>query len=172
MPFQTKPREMSRTDFIANFGGVYESSPWVAEEAWERGLGESEDDAEGLMNLMRAVVEDASIETKRALLRAHPDLAGKAGIAGELTPDSTAEQKSSGLDQCTAEEFHRFQELNAAYKEKFGFPFILAVKGRGRHEILASFEARLPHDQDHEFREALAQVHRIAFLRLEGMEGD
>ena len=101
-----------------------------------------------------------------ALLRGHPDLAGKAAVAGDLTAESRGEQASAGLDRCNPEEFQRLQALNAAYKEKFGFPFILAVKGLTREAILAAFEARLAGAPDAEFATALAQVDRIARLRL------
>ena len=89
---------------------------------------------------MAKVLAAADDEAKLALIRAHPDLAGRAAIAGDLTDSSRSEQAGAGLDRCTPEEYRRFQELNAAYKEKFGFPFILAVGGRTRQEILAAFE--------------------------------
>jgi OHCU decarboxylase len=101
-----------------------------------------------------------------ALIRAHPDLVGRAAIAGELTAASTAEQASAGLDQCTPAEFGRFCELNQTYKEKFGFPFILAVKGRSRAEVLAIFEQRVRNPLETEFQEALHQIEDITRLRL------
>jgi OHCU decarboxylase len=100
------------------------------------------------------------------LIRAHPDLAGRAAIRGELTAASSAEQASAGLDQCTQQEFRRFQELNDSYQKKFRFPFILAVKDKSRAEILADFEQRLDNPPEAEFHEALNQVARIAQLRL------
>jgi OHCU decarboxylase len=109
----------------------------------------------------------ADREKKLALVRAHPDLAGRAAIAGDLTHASRSEQSGAGLDRCTPEEYRRFQELNAAYKEKFGFPFILAVAGRTRQEILAAFEARIGNDPMTEFQTALEQINRIAVIRLE-----
>jgi OHCU decarboxylase len=108
-------------------------------------------------------------EQQRSLILAHPDLAGKLAAARMLTPESAAEQASAGLDQLTPDEKARFTTLNDAYKARFGFPFIIAVKGRGKPEILAAFEARLANDADTEFATALEQVERIALLRLEAL---
>jgi OHCU decarboxylase len=105
------------------------------------------------------------------VLNAHPDLAGKLAAAKRLTPESTAEQASAGLDALTDEERARFTELNDAYKAKFGFPFIIAVRGLGKADILAAFETRLANDRDTEFATACAQVERIALLRLRDMLG-
>jgi len=113
---------------------------------------------------MVAVLRAAGHDRKLALLNAHPDLAGRLALRGELTADSTAEQASAGLDRCTPEEFARFTELNDAYKARFGFPFILAVKGRSRADILEAFETRLSNGPEEEFATALAQVERITWL--------
>ncbi len=164
--FATPPATLGRTAFVARFGGVYEHSPWIAEAAFEAGLTAAANSAEGLSELLRAQVEAGGAERQMALLRAHPDLAGKLAVADELTAASAAEQQGAGLAACTAEEFERFQRLNAAYREKFGFPFILAVAGHRRSEILEIFQGRLGNDRDTEIREALEQVHRIALLRL------
>jgi 2-oxo-4-hydroxy-4-carboxy-5-ureidoimidazoline decarboxylase len=118
---------------------------------------------------MAAVAAALGEAEKLALIRNHPDLAGKAAIAGALTEASKSEQARAGLANCTPEEFRRFHELNAAYKQKFGFPFILAVGGRHRREILAAFEARIENDRDREFRTALSEIDKIARLRLEVM---
>ncbi len=118
---------------------------------------------------MAAIVEAAGHERQLALLRAHPELAGKLAIARDLTADSRIEQASARLDQCTLQEFARFQELNAAYNAWFGFPFIIAVRGLQRADILAAFERRIGNDKAAEFREALDQVHKIARLRLAAM---
>src|SRR5438270_13536304 len=115
---------------------------------------------------MVAAVEAAPRERQLALLRAHPDLASRLAIRGELTAHSTSEQAGAGLDKCSPEEFARFTELNGAYKAKFDFPFITAVKGRQRGEILAAFERRLGNDAATEFRTALDEVHKIALFRL------
>jgi OHCU decarboxylase len=161
-----RPSMLDRATFIARFGPIYESSPWIAEAAWEAGLTEREDSVDGLHRLLETVVSDASREARLRLIRAHPDLAGRAAVAGELTEASRGEQKSAGLDRCTREEFQCLQELNAAYRDRFGFPFILAVKGKSPREIIQAFEQRLGNDEATEFRTALEQIHRIALLRL------
>jgi OHCU decarboxylase len=157
---------MTREAFLARFGGVYEHSPWVAEGVLAAGLGPAHDSPEGLQAAMAQVVEAGGRDRQLALLRAHPDLAGRLAVAGGLTASSTAEQASAGLDRCTPPEFARFQELNAAYRERFGFPFIMAVRGRSRTEILAAFERRVANDAETEFATALGEVHKIALLRL------
>jgi OHCU decarboxylase len=169
--FDPPPPTMTRADFIARFGGVYEHFPQIAEAAWDRGLTPAEDTAEGLAAAMADIAAAMDDAQKLALIRNHPDLAGKAAVAGELTEASKSEQAGAGLANCTPEEFARFQELNDAYKRKFGFPFILAVGGRNRHEILAAFEARIENDRDTEFRTAPAEIDKIARLRLEAMAG-
>ncbi len=161
---------MKTHDFIALYGGIYEHSPWVAERVAQVAVGI--DDAERLASLMADCVDNADTERQLALIRAHPDLAGKAQVAGELTAESTEEQSSAGLDQCSKVEYERFQALNDAYKEKFGFPFVMAVRGSNREEILAAFSARLQNDYDLEFETALEEIHKIARLRLEAMEAD
>lgn len=161
------PSRLGDQEFIARFGGVFEHSPWVAEGVLAGGHGRAAwDTAEGLHAAMVQVVRAAPHDRKLALLRAHPDLAGRLAVAGELTSASSAEQASAGLDKCTAEEFARFTELNDAYTARFGFPFIMAVKGRSRAEILSSFERRIHNSPEEEFATALAQVERIALLRL------
>ena len=159
---------MDVQDFISKYGGVYEHSPWVAESVAADAA--DVDDIDGLAALMVDCVDNAAPEKQLALIRAHPDLAGKAQVAGELTPDSTDEQASAGLDQCSKVEYERFQALNDAYKEKFGFPFVMAVRGNSRTEILEAFSDRLRNDYDVEFETALAEIHKIARLRLEAME--
>jgi len=158
---------LSESDFITRFGGVYEHSAWVAEEA--AAIAADLGDMERVAELMADCVDNASTERQLALIRAHPDLAGKAQIAGELTKDSTTEQSSAGLDQCSTEEYERFQTLNHDYQEKFGFPFVMAVRDSTRTEILAAFENRLENDPDTEFETALAEIHKIAALRLSAM---
>lgn len=167
--FRRVPSRLSREEFLAVFGGVYEHSPWIAERVYDAGLTTGHDHLDGLHAAMAAVVDGAGPECKLALLRAHPDLAGRLAIQGALTADSTAEQASADLDQCTPEEFARFRRLNEAYRAKFGFPFILAVKGRRRAEILEAFEHRLQNDPAQEFATALAEVHKIARLRLHAL---
>ncbi|MEE2997701.1 MAG: 2-oxo-4-hydroxy-4-carboxy-5-ureidoimidazoline decarboxylase [Pseudomonadota bacterium] len=164
-----KASHMEQNAFVDTFGGVYEHSSWVAEEVFAAGLNGAHDTIAGLHNALRDVVDNANRKKQLTLLRAHPDLAGKLAITGALTPESTAEQASANLDQCTAEEFDEFQCLNGEYKNAFGFPYILAVRGRNRQEILQNFRSRVSNDADSEFTEALKQVHQIALLRLESI---
>jgi OHCU decarboxylase len=161
---------MDTHDFIARFGGVYEHSPWVAEQVAT--LATDVDDAATLAALMADCVDNASVEQQLELICAHPDLAGKAQVAGELTPESTVEQAGAGLDRCSVGEFARFQQLNAAYWEKFGFPFVMAVRGQDRASILHAFASRLDNDYDLEFETALMEIHKIARLRLDAMRKD
>ncbi len=170
--FATPPATLDRDAFVARFGGVYERSPWIAERAFDAGLTAEADSAEGLSDLLRAQVKAGGADRQLALLRAHPDLAGKLAVAGELTAASAAEQEGAGLAACTADEFERFQTLNVAYRERFGFPFIVAVAGYHRTAVLEIFERRLGNDRDTELREALEQVHRIALLRLQTAVSD
>ena len=159
---------MDTHDFIARYGGIYEHSPWVAERASDLDIDTT--DVGMLARVMADVVDNAASDRQLELIRAHPDLAGRAQVAGELTAESTAEQSSAGLDQCSREEFERFQALNSAYREKFGFPFVMAVRGSSRGEILEAFARRLDNDYELEFETALVEIHKIARLRLEAME--
>lgn len=159
---------LSATEFIARYGGIYEHSAWVAEEV--ASIAADVDDVGRVAEIMADCVDNATLESQLALIRAHPDLAGKAQIAGELTEDSTSEQASAGLDNCSAEEYERFQTLNRDYHEKFGFPFVMAVRGSSRADILQAFETRLNNDKDTEFETALAEIHKIARLRLSALE--
>jgi OHCU decarboxylase len=164
--FRKRPTAMMRPEFVERFGGVYEHSPWVAEAVCDARLRPAHDGVKALHVAMIEAVETAPRERRLELLCAHPDLAGRLAIRGELTPASTAEQASARLDACTPAEFDRFQELNTAYRAKFGFPFIMAVRGKTRPEILAAFERRIHNDPEAEFRTALDEVHKIALLRL------
>jgi len=158
---------MDTHDFIARYSGIYEHSPWVAELVAP--LASENDSVDTLAELMADCVDNAATEKQLALIRAHPDLAGKARLAGELTRESSEEQASAGLDQCSAEEYSRFQALNTAYREKFGFPFVMAVRGSDRKAILEAFAARLENDYALEFETALLEIHKIARLRLDSM---
>jgi OHCU decarboxylase len=160
------PSEMAQAEFVAAFGGVFEHSPWIAEGAWMLELGPAHDTAAGLHNALCRIFRRASPEARLGVLKAHPDLAGKLAAAKQLTASSTAEQASAGLDALTDAERARFTELNAAYTAGFGFPFILAVKGRSKADILASFEARIGNSSEAEFATACAEVEEIARLRL------
>ena len=156
---------MNKEAFVQHFGSVYEHSAWVAEQAFDRTNIDTNNLAE-LTAALRREVEESGSERQLALLRAHPDLAGKAALDGSLTEASTSEQAGAGLDQCNAEEFARFQQFNHEYTTKFDFPFIMAVKGANRHLILAAFEKRLKNDSNTEFSTALEEVHKIAGFRL------
>ncbi|MED5295271.1 MAG: 2-oxo-4-hydroxy-4-carboxy-5-ureidoimidazoline decarboxylase [Pseudomonadota bacterium] len=162
-----RPSQMDQQRFVDTYGDVFEHSPWVAERAFARGLATEHDDPAQLAHLMGEVLLEASPEEQLQVICAHPDLAGKAAAAGELTDDSTREQAGAGLDQCTPEELARFTRLNDAYKARFGFPFIMAVKGGNRHTILAAFEQRLDNSAEQERHEAVIQINRIARFRLE-----
>lgn len=161
-----RPSQIEKDVFMATYGGIYEHSPWIADAAWQKKVGSNLDTVAALHGAMRTAVEDAEEGSKLRLICAHPDLAGKAAVRGDLTSESISEQKGAGLDACTPEEFAEFQTLNKAYKQKFGFPFIIAVKGHDRHSILAAFRARLNNDRAREFETALNQIHKIAGFRL------
>jgi len=157
--------------FVAALDGLYEHSPWILQEAWGRRPAAGWPSDGALKRTLVEVVREAGEARQLALLRAHPELAGRAMVAGTLTGDSTGEQQRAGLTHCTPEEFARLQQLNADYNARFGFPFILAVRGPrgtglGRGEIIATFARRLQHPPTIEFAEALRQVHRIAEIRL------
>jgi 2-oxo-4-hydroxy-4-carboxy-5-ureidoimidazoline decarboxylase len=158
----TKPSSLSHAEFLARFGPVYEASPWVAEGVWPAVEAGGLDDPAALAKALRAEVDAAPREMQLALIRAHPELAGRARMAQA----SVKEQAGAGLDQCSPAEFAAFQRLNGAYNARFGFPFIIAVKGLTRAEILNAFEARLANDPQTEFAAAIAQIHRIAGFRL------
>ena len=164
-----KPSALSRAAFVATFADIYEHSPWVAESVFAQGIGPEDDVIEHLHGRMAGVLLAAGREAQLALINAHPDLAGKAAVRGELTAASTVEQASAGIDACSAEEFARFGELNAAYKARFGFPFIMAVKGSDRQQILDSFAQRLNNTPEQEFARALAEINKIALLRLQAL---
>jgi len=163
MPTMAEVDAMDREAFVRTFGSIYEHSPWVAEVAFEKAPFRT---AAALQEALAAAVRAAPPERRLALIRAHPDLAGRAALAGEVTADSAREQASAGLDRLTEEEHACFHALNDAYRAKFGFPFIMAVKGAGKAQILAGFEARLPNDVATETATALAQIDRIAGFRL------
>lgn len=161
-----KPSEMDRDTFVARFGGIFEHSAWIAERAHDAGLSPACDSASGLHTALGKAFRQASREKRLGVLTAHPDLAGKLAAARRLTESSTAEQASAGLDALTDAERARFEALNARYRERFAFPFIMAVKGRSKTEILAAFEARIANDAGTEFDTACREVERIALLRL------
>ena len=164
-PF-TRPSEMTREAFVEAFGGIFEHSPWIAEQAHALELGPSHDTARGVHSALARVFRSASQEARLGVLCAHPDLAGKLAAAKRLTVESTSEQASAGLDALTDAEREAFSRLNSAYTETHGFPFIIAVRDHNKASILAAFEARLRNDRETELAEACRQVERIAELRL------
>jgi len=147
-------------NLIDNFGDIAEHAPWVAERA---GLERPFDDRDAMIKAFQSAIMRAQKSEQLALIRAHPDLAGKA----KLTSDSQSEQKGAGLDTLSASEMAHFTRLNDAYKAQFQFPFIFAVKGADKHMILASFEQRINNDEQSEFKTALEMVCRIVQFRLE-----
>ncbi len=159
---------MGEDAFVAALGGVFEHSPWVAEGAHRAGPFAS---VEALHGAMVEVVRAAPRERRLALIRAHPQLAGREAEAGELTGDSSAEQASAGLDRCTGAELATLRERNAAYLERHGFPFVMAVKGRTKGEILDAMAQRLGNETDAEFERCIDEIATIARLRLDALLG-
>ena len=166
---RVRPSEMDQSTFVETFGGIYEHSPWIAERAFRLELGPAHDSAVGLHNALARVFRSAARDQRLEVLLAHPDLAGKLAAAKRLTADSSAEQASAGLDALTDDERNVFQQANAAYRAKHGFPFIIAVRDHDKTGILRAFEQRIANDSETEFATACAQVERIAMLRLEAM---
>jgi 2-oxo-4-hydroxy-4-carboxy-5-ureidoimidazoline decarboxylase len=157
---------MERAPFVATFGGVFENSPWVAEAAWPA---HPFDNVTALHAAMVAVVRGAAPAQQLALLRAHPELAGREALAGDMTEASEAEQGSAGLNCLTAAELARIGELNRAYGTKFGHPFIIAVRNHTKQGIFDAFERRLANSAEAERASALAEVFTITRLRLDAM---
>jgi OHCU decarboxylase len=157
---------MDRDDFVAYFGGVFEESPWIAREAWEsRPFGS----VDALHAAMVWVVEHSPRAARLELIRAHPDLAGKAAIAGALTPESTREQTAAGLDRLTPAQYERITTLTAAYRERFGFPFVVCAREHTADSIIATAAARLEARPDEEEQTALSEIAKIARLRLDDL---
>lgn len=160
---------MEKSEFVSRFGGVFEHSAWIAERAWQKGGLPDKLDAAVVHDHLAAQFRAASEDERLGVLRAHPDLAGKLAVSGELTDDSRKEQAGAGLNQLTETEFARFTDLNTRYQMRFGFPFIIAVKGLGKAEILHAFENRIHHSRQIEFDTACREVEKIASLRLNAM---
>ncbi len=154
---------MDQATWTAALGAIYEHSPWIAEQTWEqRPFGNLND----LGRALFATVMNAPAEQQIALIQAHPDLAGRATIAGDLTRESRSEQSSVGLDRLTPDEYATFTRLNTAYRDKFGFPFVICVREHTRQSILDNFVVRLKHSRDEERTTALGEIGKIAGLRL------
>jgi OHCU decarboxylase len=163
----TPASQMSRDTFVAEFGGIFEHSPWIADGAYALELGPTHDTAQGVHQALARVFRSATDAQRLGVLTAHPDLAGKLASAGKLTAESTSEQAGAGLDMLTDTERATFQSLNAQYVERHGFPFIIAVRDHTKSSIMAAFHHRIGNDRATEFAEACRQVERIAELRLE-----
>ncbi|AKI01575.1 OHCU decarboxylase [Hoeflea sp. IMCC20628] len=157
---------MDRDHFIEQFGGVFEHSPWIAERAFDNGRIVEPHAAEAVHQALCVEFRKASHGERMGVLRAHPDLAGKLAISGDLTEESKSEQAGAGLDRLSADEHARFTELNTRYMRDFGFPFIIAVKGHTKDSILAAFETRVGNNPETEFETACEQVERIAGFRV------
>jgi len=148
-----------KAEFVETLGQIYEHSSWVAEAAWSDSPFES---VEELQDCMQRVVDNASRDKKRELLLAHPDL----GDQTEITDRSQKEQESAGLDDLSPSQYEEFQRLNETYREKFSFPFIMAVKGQSPNDIQDAMESRISNSEAEEFRDAIAEVHAIAEIRI------
>jgi OHCU decarboxylase len=156
----------SRDEFIRVFGPVFEHSPWIAEAAW---ASKPFTDLEQLHGVMTRVMKNAGGDLQVKLIVAHPDLVGRAALAGTLTPESNREQASAGLGQLSAEEIALFQKNNQAYREQFGFPFVICARLNKKEAILKGFEVRLKNSREQEIAAALEEIGKIARLRLEDL---
>ena len=158
--------KLTETEFTEVFGNIFENASWIAEKLYMQKPFKNFND---LSNKMISIFENINNQNKLKILNSHPDLADKAKI-GSLTPDSNKEQSNIGLDQCTEKEFNEFKNLNLEYKNKFGFPFIIAVKGKNKSEILVNFKKRLLSNKKTEFGEAVKEVKQIVSLRLDELK--
>ncbi len=156
----------SKDSFVDTLGGIFEHSPWVAEQVHEQRPFSS---VTTLHQAMVAIVKESTIEARQQLICSHPELAGKEAKEGGLTDDSKNEQASAGLDQCTPQELAKLNQLNAVYRDKFHFPFIIAVRGRNRQEIMEDMEARIGNAPQVEFERCIDEIARIAELRLNAL---
>jgi OHCU decarboxylase len=155
-----------RETFVARYGALFEHSPWVAEAAWEHGPFA---DREALAQGLEQAMHDAPRDRQLALIRAHPDLAGRAAVEGTLTASSQREQAAAGLDRLTPDEYETFTRTNAAYRERFGFPFVVCAREHTKDSILRTAAERLAHDPEQEIDIALGEIAKIARLRLEDL---
>lgn len=160
---------LGRAEFVERLGPVFEGSAWVADRAYER---RPFADFDALRDALVAEVYAAEEDEQVALIRAHPDLAGKAAIAGDLTPESATEQATAGLDRLSPEEYEAFTRLNREYRERFGLPMVVCVREHDKHSILRLSARRLANSRDDEIRLALAEISKIATLRLRDLISD
>jgi 2-oxo-4-hydroxy-4-carboxy-5-ureidoimidazoline decarboxylase len=159
----TQVNALDRTGFVAALGHLFEGPPWIVEAAWDARPFATLDD---LQSKLVAVMYAAPVERQVALIQAHPDLVGRAALAGTLTPASTGEQAAAGLDQLTPHEIATFTRLNAEYHGCFGFPFVICARENKKESILAGFAQRLTHTRDEEIATALGEIAKICRLRL------
>ena len=162
----TRVNQCTDGEFLQTLGAIYEHSPWVAQQVLPQ---RPFTDLKELHQSMVSSVAAASDDKKLALLRAHPELAGREAEEGELTADSQTEQKRAGLDQCSPEELVIIRDCNARYREKFGFPFIIAVSGLNRQQVIEAMQTRIDHSLPEEFETALSEVDKIAWIRLQAL---
>ena len=168
-PRECQPSKLGRDEFVEMFGGIFEHSPWIAEQAWELELGSQHDTPVGIHNALCRVMRSASREARAGVLNAHPDLAGKLTQARLLTRESSEEQASAGLDELTSREKSELTRLNDTYRQRHGIPFIIAVKDHDKQGIMREFGRRIDNDSETEFRTACTQVERIAWHRIRDM---
>jgi len=159
MNLTDKFNKLGKTEFISIFGNIFEKTEWIAERCYES---KPYNNLNDLISKMMEIFENTKKERHLEILNSHPDLA----VEKKLTDDSKNEQKNANLNQCTNEEFMEFKKLNEEYKKKFNFPFIIAVKGKNKEEILNSFRQRITNNINSEFEEAKKQVMKIASFRL------
>ena len=159
----TQLNSLARDEFTRVVGPVFEHSPWIAEAAWQKRPFAS---VEALHLALCEIVRTAGEEKQLALILAHPDLVGRLALTGALTKESTSEQASAGLSLLMSEEISLFQSNNAAYKAKFGFPFVICARLNKKEAILNGFKLRLSHSREQEIQTALAEIFKIAELRL------
>ena len=159
---------LGEEEFVATFGGLFEHSPWVARAAWRRRPFADEGE---LKEAFEAALREASREDQLALIRAHPELAGREAAEGDLTDESAREQASAGLDRLSRADFEALQRLNAAYRERFGFPLLVCVREHTVGSILAWGAARLEHEREEEIEIAIGEIAKIAALRLDDLTG-
>lgn len=164
-PLPHKPADLALPAFLKIYGALYEKSPWIVEAVYAQ-KDKSIDTVGEFLAALRKAVDEGGRDKQLQLIRAHPFLAPPPAEAAKMTSHSVSEQKGAGLNQCTPAEAAEFQNLNALYQQKFTFPFIIAVKGLTKFDILDAFRARLNNAQDEEFANALEQIHKIARLRL------
>ena len=157
-----KINKLSRSEFVEIFANIFEKTKWIAEKLYNQ---KPFDDFKDLCSKMLGIFETAGKETQLKILGAHPDLSDKVTV-NLLTSNSRSEQSNAGLDQCSEEEFNEFKNLNKSYRQKYGFPFVIAVKGKNKIEILSEFRKRILNSVDEEFNEAIIQIGKIANLRL------